>query len=305
LILSTRAPGRPDGAAWESSEVARSADGGRAQFGRRRPRPNTNFPEWFAKIRPAGSEKLQLYFFLKDAMIVRQTSELRLNSHRSNMKKGYLPLAGIFASPASLLGFAWLLAIPVHAQNLLKNGDFEQAPLGPTNWSIIYLHGGPDDFDIKDRTRGASAHAGTFYGGNFRPVGQKLAHACFTQTVTNLTPGHVYHVSGQMKEGWWSDPIDHTFRDKFLVYIEAIGGQGTPTEDGRASLIATNALDPDANIDPPYTYPTDIWREFTTEQTPDANRKIEIRLHFNMVGYVEWDKCWLMNGYFDDLVLTP
>ena len=210
-----------------------------------------------------------------------------------------------FAAQGLILSFAFLLCASASAQNLLKNGDFEQAPLGPTNWNIIYLHGGPDDFDIIDRTRGASAHAGTYYGGNFRPIGQKLGHACFTQTVTNLTPGHVYDVGGKMKEGWWSDTGEHAFRDKFLVYIEAIGGQGTPTEDGRASMIATNNFDPDANIDPPYTYPTDIWRDFTTQQTPDAKRKIEIRLHFNQVGYSEWDKCWLMNGYFDDLYLIP
>lgn len=206
---------------------------------------------------------------------------------------------------ALLLGFVFFLCGSASAVERLKNGDFEQAPLGPTNWTVIYLHGGPDDFEIKDRTRGGTAHGGTFYGGHFRPIGQKLGHACFTQTVTGLSTNQQYFVFGKMREEWWRDTGEHAFRDKFLVYIEALGGQGTPTADGRFSMIATNNFDPDANIDAPYTFPTDIWRDFYTYQKPDTNGKIEVRLHMNVVGYSEWDKCWLMSGYFDDLSLTP
>lgn len=200
-----------------------------------------------------------------------------------------------------------LLTASALAQNLLRNGSFEE-PLGPDNWTVVYLHGGPDDFEIKDRIRGASrqsqVHATLKFGGCFRPITLKLAHACFTQVVTNLTPGHLYWVGGYMKEDWWKG-VDDPKRDKYLVYIEAIGGLGTPTGDGRRSMIATNALDPDANIDPPYTYPTDIWREFFTQQTPDAEGKIEVRLHYNKVGSVIYDKTWIMAGYFDDVYLVP
>jgi len=193
------------------------------------------------------------------------------------------------------------------AQNLLQNGDFEQ-PLGPTNWTVIYLHGGPADFEIKDRSRGGSRHSvddlARRFGGYFRPVTLKLAHACFTQTVTNLTPGHPYTVGGFMKQDWWKG-VDDAKRDKYRVYIEAIGGQGTPTPDGRASMIATNNFDPDANIDYPYTYPTDIWREFFTQQTPDAQGRIEVRLHYNKVGMVIYDKTWISAASFDDLYLYP
>lgn len=233
------------------------------------------------------------------------------------MKKRFLSLRGKCAIQASWFGLAMFLPVALSAQNLLKNGDFEQSPLGPTNWTVLYLQGGPDDFEIKDRTRGGSAHGGTFYGGHFRPIGQRLAHACFTQTVTNLTPGHLYTVGGQMREDWWRDrdpdtglydPIEDGKRSRFLVYIEAIGGLGTPTSDGRAS---TNAVNQEPPTGPPAGFPDCLiyangpWSEYSVQQTPDANRKIEVRLHYHLVGFTDWDKCWIMSGYFDDIYLVP
>lgn len=238
-------------------------------------------------------------------------------NHSISMQTEYPPIGSKCAAQGLLLSFALLLSVSSDAQNLLKNGDFEQSPLGPTNWSIIYLQGGPDDFEIKGRTRGGSAHGGTFYGGHFRPIGQKLAHACFTQTVTNLTPGHLYTVSGQMREDWWRDrdpdtgiydPIEDGKRGRFLVYIEVIGGLGTPMPDGRASTNAINLSPPSG---PPAGFPDCLiyangdWSEYSVQQTPDADRKIEVRLHYNLVGFTDWDKCWVMSGYFDDLYLVP
>ena len=213
-------------------------------------------------------------------------------------------------APSLLLGFALLLCVSANAQNLLKNGDFESAPLGPTNWTVMYLHGGPDDWEIKDRNRGGSRRLSQFYGGYFRPLTLKLAHACFTQTVTNLTPGHVYNLSGWMQQDWWHGPaVDDSKRDKYRVYMEAIGGQGNPTPDGRASVIATNDLtdghDPETNIDAPYTYPTIIWRPFYAQQTPDASRKIEIRLHYYKVDFAIYDKTYTSAASYDDISLTP
>src|SRR5689334_5858601 len=102
-----------------------------------------------------------------------------------------------------LLGFGILLWNSANAQNLLKNGDFEQR-LGPTNWTVLTLLGSPDDFELKQRIRGASMYAQgsatRFFGGCFRPLTLRIAHACFSQTVTNLTPGHVYHFTGNMRE---------------------------------------------------------------------------------------------------------
>jgi hypothetical protein len=209
-----------------------------------------------------------------------------------------------------VVGLAWLLCGSVTAQvNLLKNGDFEQYPLGPTNWTVGYIHGGPDDWEIKDRSRGGSRRPSQFYGAYFRVLTLKLAHAYFTQTVTNLTADHAYNFVGHMVEDWWKAPND-ALRDKFLVYIELIGGQGTPTEDGRFSVIATNNLtnsdgDSDTNIDgPPYYYPTGIWRPFYAQQTPDANRKIEVRLHYNKKAFWIYDKTWTSAASYDDCSLT-
>jgi hypothetical protein len=211
-----------------------------------------------------------------------------------------------------LLGVGLIVGGSASAQNLLKNGDFEQR-LGPTNWTVACLHGCEDDFEIKNRIRAASMYpqgsATRFFGGCFRPLTLKLAHAYFTQSVSNLTPGHAYQFAGNMWEDWWKSPTD-PLRDKFLVYMEVIGGQGNPLPDGRFSMIATNNFtdsngNTDTNIDAPYTYATGIWRPFYTQQTPDANGKIEVRVHYNKVAYAIYDKTWTSAAYFDDISLTP
>ncbi len=208
------------------------------------------------------------------------------------------------AFQALLLGVGMLIGASAGAQNLLKNGNFDDAPLGPTNWMVLYLVGGPESWEIKGRATPSGPHHSSFYDGMFRPIDQKLAHVCFAQTVTNLTAGYSYAVSGLMREDWWKG-IGDAKRGKYQVYIEAIGGQGDPTPDGRASVkcVATDQ----SNLDAPYTFPNTDWLTFTNRQTPDANRKIEIRLHYDMTssdGTVEWDKCWLMAGYFDAISLT-
>jgi hypothetical protein len=110
-----------------------------------------------------------------------------------------------------------------------------------------------------------------------------------------------------MREDWWKAAND-ALRDKYLVYIEVIGGHGTPTTDGRFSIIATNDLtnsdgDPDTDIDPPYTYATYIWRPFFADQTPDASGKIEVRLHYQSTTFRTYDKMWQEATYFDDITL--
>src|ERR1043166_9183297 len=124
------------------------------------------------------------------------------------------------------------------------------SPLGTTSWTLGYIRGGPPDFEIQDRTTAASRgwDYGDF-GAELRPFHNKLAHAYFTQTVTNLAVGQPYTVSGWMSEDWWSapsgtnayNPTSDGKRNSFLVYIEAIGGLGTLTSDGRHSRFATNA----------------------------------------------------------------
>jgi hypothetical protein len=211
------------------------------------------------------------------------------------------------------LGFTFLLCASAGAQNLLQNGDFEAPEHGVvTNWTVGYLHGSPDDWEIKDHSRGAARRSSTFYGAYLRVLSQKLAHAYFTQTVSNLTAAQTYHFVGHMREDWWKAP-DDALRDKYLVYIELIGGQGTPIPccgPGRFSVIATNDLtisdgSYDANIDPPYTYPTIVWRPFYAQQTPDFEGKIEVRLHYNKIAYTTYDKPWISAAAFDDCSLTP
>jgi hypothetical protein len=221
----------------------------------------------------------------------------------------------LLATQGLFLGVGILLmSVPARAQELIKNWNFEQ-PLGPTNWTVGYLFGGADNWEIKDRIRAASMYpqgsATKFFGGCFRPLTLKLAHVYFTQTVTNLTLGHAYNFSGNMWEDWWKGvSAGDSERDHFLVYIELIGGQGTPMVDGRFSMIATNDFtdsngDPEPNIDAPYTYPTAVWRPFYTQQIPHTNRTIEVRLHYNKVGFAIYDKTWTSAAYFDDISLTP
>ena len=217
-------------------------------------------------------------------------------------------MPGLVVGLTCLTWLTLLLCAPASAAELLKNGNFE-LPLGPTNWTVGYLHGGPDDWEIKDRSRGGPLHGA--YGGYFRVLSLKLPHVYFTQSVSNLTAGYAYKFVGHMKEDWWK--LGDENRDQYKVYIELIGGQGNPLEScgtSRCSVLATNDLtnsagDPEPNINPPYTYPTDIWRPFYAEQTPDAEGKIEVGLHYDKCGFSIYDKLWISAGSFDDCSLTP
>jgi hypothetical protein len=211
-----------------------------------------------------------------------------------------------------LLGLIFLFCVQASGQNLLQNPEFE-SPLGPTNWTVGHIRGGLPDFEIHDRTTTATRgwNYGEF-GVQFRPFHNKLAHAYFTQTVTNLTPGHLYTVSGWMSEDWWSgppngqayDPNRDGKRNQFLVYIEAIGGLGSLTPDHRFSRLATNATPDFTNADVAI-YATKDWYQYSVKQTPDANGKIEVRLHLNKLSWCETYYLPVMNAYFDSLSLTP
>lgn len=177
-----------------------------------------------------------------------------------------------------------LIGISVSAQNLLQNGDFQQ-PLGPTNWTVLYLHGDDEDFEIKDRTALSSRYenaSNNDKGGHLRPSTDKLAHASFTQTVTNLVPGHAYTITGWYK---WVGPAEfgNSFQT-FRVYFEAIGGLGT-ARTPNLDDITTSAV-------------------YSLTNTPDANGKIEVRLHLDKFGWCLYDKLPFCNAYFDDFSLT-
>jgi hypothetical protein len=186
-----------------------------------------------------------------------------------------LSLEGVFCGSAS-------------AQNLLGNPSFE-SPLAPvaTNWTIKYLLGCPDDFAIKDRTTSASlfnrAAQNNDRGLHFRPSNEKIMHAYATQTVSGLQAGHTYTITGRV---WGESPGFSGASGIYRVYFEAIGGQGT-------------ARSPDAPVDPGSS------REiYSITQTPDANGKIEVRLHMDKFDWCNYDKCVVINGYFDDFSLV-
>jgi hypothetical protein len=205
------------------------------------------------------------------------------------------------AAQVFLLGSSLLLCVSAGAQvNLLKNGDFESAPIGvgspTTNWSVLYLKGCPDDWEIKDRTRSASIRS-AWYGAQFRPRTQKPIHACFTQTVTGLTQtNHQYTVDGQM----WAERAD---KSQFVVYIEAIGGTGGLLPDGRRSLLLTNVVDGTVHAKGTLDGNTPVFEEFMAKQTPDVNGKIEVRLHYHALTFRTYDKMWQEATYFDDISL--
>jgi hypothetical protein len=186
------------------------------------------------------------------------------------------------------------------AGNRLKNGDFESAAIGvgsaTTNWSVIYLKGCPDDWEIKDRTRSASIRA-AWYGAEFRPRTQKPIHACFTQTVTGLQQNNQYTVDGQM----WTQRADY---GACVVFMEAIGGTGNLLPDGRRSLLLTNTIDGTVYAKGARTENNaPIFEEYSEKQTPDANGKIEVRLHYWATTFRIYDKLWSEATYFDDITL--
>jgi hypothetical protein len=260
---------------------------------------------------------------------------INLPNSNTDMKRVVLPSHRLLhLAGRLLLGSCLIIGCSGNAQNKVYNAGFElpigtnaygnaqggaNFPLGTTtggemsdpawratgNWMIAYPWGGPDDFEIKDRN--TPVHGGTINGPNYfsaclRPGQNKWMHAYYTQTITNLEAGRTYNVSGWMMEDRWK-AVDDALRNEILVYLEVIGGQGTPTPDGRFSVLAV-ATD-QSNLDAPYTYPNTSWLQFTNQQTPDANREIEFRLHHKKPSWCIWDKLELEGGYFDDVSLTP
>jgi hypothetical protein len=176
------------------------------------------------------------------------------------------------------------------AQNLLGNPAFE-SPLavGATNWTVVYVQGGPNDFEIKDRTtvadRNQDGIANT-RGAHLRARTNKDAHAYFTQTVTNLVPGHSYTVEGDVRwHGGTANGFDNA-AITYRVYFDALGGQAP----------ARSPDVPDDGIDG--------WLHYSLSQTPDANGKIEVRLHLEKFRFCTYDKMTMINAYFDNFSVT-
>ena len=185
-----------------------------------------------------------------------------------------------------LVGVVLFGAVSIQAQNLLQNGDFEQ-PLGPTNWTVVYPYGGPGDMSIVDRTTFSARNYGSGFGGHIRSVHDGNCEVYLSQTVSNLAPGN-YTLSGYMK--YW----EYTFElnDKFDVYFEAVGGQGTNKSPN------ITAMD-DANLKTNSDY-----HLYSVTNTPDANGRIEVRLRMNQRTTTCCDKLYYKNAMWDDMSLT-
>jgi hypothetical protein len=185
------------------------------------------------------------------------------------------------AAQGLVLGFACLVCASASGQ-LLKNGNFEQ-PLGPTNWTVVYVQGGPDDFEIKDRTTVAdrqSTQQQNTRGAHLRPCTFKDAHAYFSQTVTNLVAGHSYTVQGDLR---WHRGDFNNASITYRVYFEAVG-----------QSVARSSDVPDS----------ESWSHYSLTQTPDASGKIEVRLHLDKFRGSTYDKLTFINGYFDNFSVT-
>lgn len=194
-----------------------------------------------------------------------------------------------FGARVLLLGCAMLLCHLAGAQERLKNPGFE-SPLDPydptgltggkTNWTIVYVNGTQGDFAMHGRSTEASRTSGG-HGAHLRPNTEYATHAYFTQTVTNLTAGDSYVLSGYMHKGFDNSNLS--------VYFEAIGGS-----DG-----ATSVQSPEAT--------TDRTQYFVTNTaSPSGQIEVRLRLVKNKMtsdgpGLAKFIKS---SAWFDDFSLT-
>lgn len=209
------------------------------------------------------------------------------------MKRTFLSLPhNRLAALALLVGVGMLPGASASAQNLLGNPSFE-SPLGvgTTNWTIHFIQGCPDDFEIMDRTTAAATNRVKQYndrGLHFRPSTWKLAHAYASQTISGLQAGHSYTITGNI------GTETRTFGNApttFKVYFEAIGGLGTVSSPNAPFAAPSDAAPPERAVE-------------TIHQTADADGKIEIRLHFDKYAWCTYSKLVLCNGYFDEFSVT-
>lgn len=193
----------------------------------------------------------------------------------------YLPATGCL-----VLALALVLCTSAGAQELLKNGDFE-APFpgtdATTNWTLVYVDGGPSDFAIAGQTTEASrANGGR--GAHLRGSNYNFAHAYFKQVVsTGITNGGHYLLTIQKMKAGFQNYVDN---GKLLVYMAALSGT------------SSNAVSGDGNIVGPYSMIV----------TGSPTRSIEIQLHMAH-GYLPAEvandpKHMKTSGWFDDISLT-
>ena len=206
-----------------------------------------------------------------------------------------------------LLGLALIASGLASAQNLVKNPDFEE-PLGPDNWTVVYVNCDPGDFLIADRSTmahkdlvpgiwdGHPSFTGSNYwsrlGGHFAPnYCNAMPQAYFKQVVAGLTPGALYTVSAWM--------VQMTRNDRWLalaqIYMEALGGP-TGTQSKVTPYVTANANNNPAG-----------WQRYAINNViASTSGQIEIRLHYKVIATTA--QIWEyrnMNAYYDHVAVMP
>ncbi len=195
-----------------------------------------------------------------------------------------------------LMGLVLLSSGSVDAQNLVRNPDFEE-PLGPDNWTIEYVLGGPNDFFIKGRTRlahknmaapGSDTWDGhpTYWnklGLDIKAGNDGLIRAYVKQVISGLKPGFQYAASAWMTQ--YEGPVD-----KVLVYMEVLGGP-SGTISKRTPYVTTVSKNNPAG-----------WTRYVITNTASTSGQMEIRLHYDKNGYTT-DKWRTMDALYDHVSL--
>jgi hypothetical protein len=195
----------------------------------------------------------------------------------------YRPAAG-----GLFLGLAFFLCVSAGAQELLKNGNFEAPFPGSdptTNWTLVYVDGGPSDFGIAGQSTEASrANGGR--GAQLRANNWNYAHAYFKQIVTNLTAGATYTLNIQKMKAAFQNYVDN---GKLKVYAAMISDS------------SSNVVFGDGTIVGPYSLMI----------TAGPSQQIELQLHVAKSAFpadvADDFKSSKSSGWFDDfsLTLTP
>lgn len=216
-----------------------------------------------------------------------------------------------------LLGITLLGDLSAHAQNYVKNPDFEY-PLTTNDWTIVYApvmnvavnsptNCGPNDFWIAGRSTWShkDVNPGTWdgqdgtgtnfwnkFGLHMAPGHTWYMHAYAKQVVTGLNPGSSYDVSA------WMAFFGGNYLGKLDIYLEAIGA-GAP----QTAPYPTNTV---LNLKPSEGGDGTMWRKYTVTVMPKPAGEIEIRLHFNKKGTIaslrEFKNC---NAFYDHVSVVP
>jgi len=213
--------------------------------------------------------------------------------------KSLFSLRQQFVGVGLLFGCAVLLCASAGAQNLLKNGSFEnpidpEGSSGTTNWVVVYAHGAASDWLYADRTTESCIRQAPDYpdptgnfGASFGTRHWSWTHAYHKQIVTGLTPGASYTLSGYMWHGFDNNKVN--------AYIALLGGPDRSIAvSNRSTITVKQPL-------------TDI--HYFLTNTASTNGEIEVRLGLNQGLYAVVDpgqaKWYSGTAWFDCFTLTP